>query len=164
MSCIFSEEKNSACFAVNIKFNVSYQWFCLLCSCLTTSFCVILHCLSSVLKKKKSLKYNPLQSLSCWGLDQFPLLPDTIFFIWFTFPAVLSVSQSKVGSAFCALCLIGNRHTMLSAETSLNKQCGEKQTVKREINGNTWGGERLLFQWCDLTLWKWKNYKCHTRC
>ena len=54
---------------------------------------------------------------------------DTVFFIWFTFPKVLSVSQSKAGSASCALGLIENRHTMLSAETTLNKQWGEKQTA-----------------------------------
>lgn len=51
---------------------------------------------------------------------------DTIFFIWFTFPEVLSVSQSIVGSAVCALCLIENQHTMLSAETGLDKQWREK--------------------------------------
>lgn len=40
------------------------------------------------------------------------------------------MSQSKVSSAAFALWLTENQHTMLSAETSLNKQWREKQTAR----------------------------------
>lgn len=91
-----------------------------------------------IIREKKNLKYNFIQSLSVWRLNQ---LPDIIFFIWFTFPEVHSMSQSKVSSA---LCLIENQHTMLSAETSLNKQWREKQTV-RENKWKTLQAKQVFF-------------------
>lgn len=73
--------------------------------------------------------------------------------VWFTFLEVHSGSQGKVSWAGGALCLIAYQCTMLSAETSLNKQWREKQTVREKQWNNASGKSSSLMNWENDEYW-----------
>lgn len=91
------------------------------------------------------------QSLSPWELNQFVLLPDPFPYDLLFLRCIQGAN--KVSWAGGALCLIAYQCTMLSAETSLNKQWREKQTVREKQWNNTSGKSSSLMNWENDEYW-----------
>lgn len=104
---------------------------------------IILHCLSP-----------PIHTITLTlGIESVHAVAWSIS-IWFTFLKDHSGSQGRVSRAGGALCLIAYQCTMLSAETSLNKQRMEKQTVREKQWNNTSGKSPSLMNWENDKYWK----------